>query len=363
MRQSRSYVVLADPPDLGSAAALAPAPALAPVDADAWVATTATVPIARAAALPAPPAHALFTAAPSPAPALATPRRTSSRPAAARAKAPAARRARAPGGPSLRTVAAGELPARLTLVAAAIAAPEPVDASVERALAAVAQAADAARAQAAAASAAAARVAALERDVERLGSEVRARRDEAAQLRQQLADAEGAGRWTLPLVALALLLAATTSWLAWRLSNLQREHQQDWRDALRAPREAADASTGRQVTSPIPFVSSEVKSPAPAAPPARPRTAPAVTPRPVEADDEPALHRTEPLAAPSLPPGTAARDVSIDELIDLEQQADFFIVLGQDDAAIDLLLAAPARHRWRQPAALPEAARDLPPSG
>ena len=34
----------------------------------------------------------------------------------------------------------------------------------------------------------------------------------------------------------------------------------------------------------------------------------------------------------------APRDVSIEELIDLEQQADFFVVLGQEDAAIDLLM-------------------------
>jgi hypothetical protein len=36
--------------------------------------------------------------------------------------------------------------------------------------------------------------------------------------------------------------------------------------------------------------------------------------------------------------GQAPRDVSIEELIDLEQQAEFFVVLGQDDAAIDLLM-------------------------
>jgi pilus assembly protein FimV len=36
-------------------------------------------------------------------------------------------------------------------------------------------------------------------------------------------------------------------------------------------------------------------------------------------------------------PGPPVRDVSIDELLDLEQQAEFFIVLGQDDAAIELL--------------------------
>jgi hypothetical protein len=34
-----------------------------------------------------------------------------------------------------------------------------------------------------------------------------------------------------------------------------------------------------------------------------------------------------------------ARDVSAEELIDLEQQAEFFVVLGQDEAAIDLLVA------------------------
>ncbi|MBI3153789.1 MAG: hypothetical protein HYZ20_00105, partial [Burkholderiales bacterium] len=35
----------------------------------------------------------------------------------------------------------------------------------------------------------------------------------------------------------------------------------------------------------------------------------------------------------------AAHAVSTEELIDLEQQAEFFIVLGQDDAAVDLLMA------------------------
>ena len=33
------------------------------------------------------------------------------------------------------------------------------------------------------------------------------------------------------------------------------------------------------------------------------------------------------------------RAVSAEELIDLEQQAEFFVVLGQDDAAIDLLVS------------------------
>jgi hypothetical protein len=51
----------------------------------------------------------------------------------------------------------------------------------------------------------------------------------------------------------------------------------------------------------------------------------------------PAMQRTLPLADPP-PDAKAARDVSIEELIDLEQQAEFFIVLGQEDAAVDLLV-------------------------
>jgi hypothetical protein len=37
--------------------------------------------------------------------------------------------------------------------------------------------------------------------------------------------------------------------------------------------------------------------------------------------------------------GAAVREVSVEELLDLEQQADFFIALGQEDAAIDLLMS------------------------
>jgi pilus assembly protein FimV len=48
--------------------------------------------------------------------------------------------------------------------------------------------------------------------------------------------------------------------------------------------------------------------------------------------------RTEPLPAPLRGGHEGVRDVSIEELIDLEQQAEFFIVLGQDEAAIDLLV-------------------------
>lgn len=50
------------------------------------------------------------------------------------------------------------------------------------------------------------------------------------------------------------------------------------------------------------------------------------------------MQRTELLPQPGRGDDNASRDVSIEELIDLEQQAEFFVVLGQDDAAIDLLV-------------------------
>ncbi|HSM21801.1 MAG TPA: hypothetical protein VK876_06295, partial [Rubrivivax sp.] len=69
------------------------------------------------------------------------------------------------------------------------------------------------------------------------------------------------------------------------------------------------------------------------------RRADADSGRPIDRDaDLPTSERstTAPLAAVS--PAHEGRDVSIEELIDLEQQAEFFVVLGQDDAAIDLLV-------------------------
>lgn len=64
-----------------------------------------------------------------------------------------------------------------------------------------------------------------------------------------------------------------------------------------------------------------------------------------EADDEPVtVQLLEPMAMPAAPAAAAKVDVApvrvnVEDLIDLEQQVDFFLVLGQDDAAIELLSA------------------------
>lgn len=256
------------------------------------------------------------------------------------------------------TVAKGPSAPRLRLEAAE----SPVIAQalvVEQALEAVAQAASAARAAASAASAAADRIVTLERTVEQLRGDAKAQQEAALVLRERLARADSSSRWFAPLVALALLLVAVSAWLAWRLSALQRLRSTEWKQAAQAPAPAAsEGPPSKQATLPIPFVTSEIAGLRPDAP-QRPRSnpawpppatafdsalppqeaeAPAAAAPAAEAPADPVTQRTLVLAPRPGADSSLSRDVSIEELIDLEQQAEFFVVLGQDDAAVDLLV-------------------------
>jgi hypothetical protein len=277
--------------------------------------------------------------------------------AAAKAEREARDRAGAPllagGGAAAGAPAA---PARLKLDFVEPSAPG--TSAVEQALVAVAEAASAARAAASAASASAERIATLERTVEQLRAEAKSSRDLAAQFKQRLQEAEGSRGWPLPLMAVAALLAALSAWLAWRLGRLQNSRAQGWREAVAPPASAAnqgsvtEATPSRQPTAPIPFVTSELRPAAPSTAlgrvrgsPAWPPPAPPVAWPPPDSTlspedthpPEPVTERTEPMLIPTRDNSTP-RDVSIEELIDLEQQAEFFVVLGQDEAAIDLLV-------------------------
>jgi len=273
--------------------------------------------------------------------------------------------------------------------------------AVDQALQAVAQAALAARASASAASAASARIAALERSVEQLRGEAKNSQEQSMQLREQLARNDSSASWTWPLVAAAVALGTLAAWLALRLATTRRVQTEAWqRAALRArhldsTEDAQDNPVGgdrRQSrglpqsggseaselpspahTSPVPFVSSELEHAQP--PGGRSRASPAwPPPAPSEHDWADDAASTAPKPAPTQPsrlrvvssapapaaprpadsvspmqatvvlshaqrvPDASSRDVSIDELLDLEQQAEFFVVLGQDDAAIELLV-------------------------
>jgi pilus assembly protein FimV len=379
---SRRFVVLADPP------LITPMAALAPAAADT-LAGAPGVPGSAPASL----------AAPLPEAAADVPRASGSvvkptAPAKGRAQRKASvRTAKAAGPQAERNAARARTakarpraePARLRLDMLEHAA-DPQSQAVEEALEAVAQAASATRAAASAASASATRIASLEQTVTQLRSENQARSDLVLQLRERLALVDSTNIWLLPLLLLAGALAALAAWLAWRLAALQRMQQQAWRGAP-APRTevgTTEAPASRPPTSPAPFVTAkklaasgsagEKPRAVPAWPPAAPVT---VTPEwasmagpPTQPESRdhvrtqvlPGLQigtagrapaagtgRPDPGAAASLertdvlPPRVqtdlgAPRDVSIEELIDLEQQAEFFVVLGQDEAAVDLLV-------------------------
>jgi hypothetical protein len=370
---TRRFTVLADPPGLLAAVTYAePAPVAGAGTARAGAAEPAlpristsdgvvTIPTATPASLPEPPVAASEASAPT------APRATkpSHEPAAADAVRRSAPRAsaRAPHRGASRTPVAtaskplGTVKAGARSASAAVAESRPrlkLDLSesvVQPGLSAAALAAsasawassatastavgattaasavgvsDAVSAAEAAASAAQARVLQLEQQVQRLMAESAAQRASAARLTAS-ASAERADDigWLPPMLGLLLaLVSALALWLGFRLrASSNAEAVRWWTD------EAADASRAR---------AAEVK-PWPAS--RNPAKEASVTVGVLESTlgSTGSELREAPKASISIAKAQA-REVSVEELIDLEQQAEFFIVLGQDEAAIDLLV-------------------------
>ncbi len=374
-RISRQYVVLADPPSATAPSvppsfAANPSPVSEPAASSGSTASSSTATAGTgtpkvssgdqagssvtpaATASPARPAAQAVPLSPEEA------QRRAQRRAERRAVQLARQAQKAEQTPSGKKAAAPARSARLQLDF--IEPPSPAASAVEAAMQAVAQAASAAQVAASAASASAERVSVLERTVEQLRTEAKVSRDLAAQFKQRLAETEGAGQWLMPLAAMAALLAGLAAWLAWRLGKAQRQEQSGWREAVAPPSPITEIIPSRQPTAPVPFVTSEprpaaqgsaaaaVRGGARAAPAWPPPAPPVAWPPPnstlgpeteaLDTEPEPAMQKTEPMPAMARTQQDSPRDVSIEELIDLEQQAEFFVVLGQDEAAIDLLV-------------------------
>lgn len=388
-RVSRSYTVFADPPLLPMSSApdqLAQAPATSrtPPAAEAPVAVTPT-PRPSVALSPEPaggpaPAQGSRAAAPSEAVVASAPEvRKQPVPPANPKPRPKPKPAPKPqsqpkeAAPS-ETVSAQPAPRlrldepRVALPAADRTSAPAVEAAPETAetLLLVDRANDAVKAAIAAASASQARIAALEDSVRQLSDAARDQQRLLAQLNARAEAAESGSRWMWPLVLAMLVLVGLAAWLWVRLRELERERRQGWLAAAQsaAPARAAapehpapPAGYTRRTDVPTPSQVpllvergprhgglgavgaglAPVHQPTPSEMPE-----PAPTQPPAWYDEVPPSQRTMPLV--SMPaattPGVApSRDVSAEELIDLEQQAEFFVVLGQDDAAIDLLVS------------------------
>lgn len=177
---------------------------------------------------------------------------------------------------------------------------------------------------------------------------LRQQQRELVDLRLRLASAESAAGW-LPWLFLGLVgMVGVAVWQGLRVRRLKHEKSRsDWAAAeaeLHATLMPDAPGSGAPALSPgdAPLLSS-------GAVPGRPAVAVAVDVAPADLPgaraDAPASTARERLAElsraertlTSLPDATP-RAVTVEEMLDLEQQVDFFMVLGQEHAAIDLLL-------------------------
>lgn len=334
-RLTRRYVLLADPVATSTPSAPLSPPLLAmPAAVDTPPAD---------AVRPAPPAASAPDARP-----VASPRTAGG---SAAAPAPRPRRVvrRAPDAGAPKVAAPAARP-RLKLDPVEPAPPVAlITAEMIEAAASAAAAQAASQAAADAASASASRVAALEQSIERLKAESAADRRALLELRQRASDSGAAAQWLPWLAGLAGGLALLAGWLGLKLRRLQQQQQQAWwnsaapvadaptasADVAPVDTRAAESTTGAGVLSTAGYTTTRPGTLGPvfsAHPAMPPLSEPVTEPPPL------AVERTQALPVGWRDEVEGPRDVSIEELIDLEQQAEFFIVLGQEDAAIDLLV-------------------------
>jgi len=345
-RMTRTLVLLADPPLLSTdnvVLAPPPSPPLVTATAEPVAAPPQTTPgpsvtAAPVARQPSSPPPRQATRPPSPprsTAAAVTTRAAAVKPKPIDAAAPPQAKA-----PPVRRAASAEPKSRLRLDAAQVSFDQ-------AAVLAAQEQASAARAMASAAEAAASvaeqRLRAMETEMKLLRADAKAQAEALLQLRQQLArdqaQRDKPSTLTVLLLGIAAALAVLVVWLGWRL------HAQ-----AQAPR--AEAWWDRAAVADADDEMAEFREPSRASA-AMPRTAgpaPRATEGLSELSEQAGLDSM--YAPPTVPAPTAvtippisARDaemsraMSVDEQIDLEQQADFFIALGHDEAAIDLLMA------------------------
>jgi hypothetical protein len=314
---SRQFVVFADPPDnridamrvaaaevpVAPAAPAALPPTLTPVPRTQSVVATADSAESPPSANPRPRAKKSVRNAQAESSRPRAQAKAKSTVVASRAEAP--KRSAAATAPRLKLEEPEEL---LKAATAAVAAQD----------AALASAAQAASAAEVAASAAEQRLVSLETNLKTMRDEAASHRAAMDLMRTRLAQAEDQSRMQSILVAIAAALAALAAWLGWRVRTLQRERQAAWWQG--AAEAAAAEPVAESVTEPL-----LVAKPVPVAPPVE--------------ETPPVAQSTSVLPPAALVEESLTRPVSVDELIDLEQQAEFFVVLGEEDAAVDLLMS------------------------
>ncbi|MCO5124137.1 MAG: hypothetical protein M9915_10390 [Rhizobacter sp.] len=175
------------------------------------------------------------------------------------------------------------------------------------------------------------KLAALEASFARLQTDAQATQASLLLLQAQLRESQTA-RYSNPLVyaliALVVLLGAAVVFLLRQQASARRAAPQWW-----AP------PTGTDVAAMAVDASAAQAQPAPGPVAVRPELWDAPEHDVGETTASPRLLAPGDAPASAAAPLEVQREMSVEELIDLEQQAEFFVVLGQDEAAIDLLMS------------------------
>jgi hypothetical protein len=192
---------------------------------------------------------------------------------------------------------------------------------------------------------------ALQESLDNARRDSQAQRDQTARLRAELAQAkaqaEAGGTWTPWLLALLAVAAAAIAGLVWKLRQQTRIAHSDWFNqsalgpataippaAELPPEELVDipvAAEARDIAAPVAGPVDEPLDELPLVDEGDARGVPYV--------DHSATRPLDRHSLAALGAANAPRELSVEELLDLEQQADFFIALGQEDAAVDLLMS------------------------
>lgn len=184
---------------------------------------------------------------------------------------------------------------------------------------------------------------ALDQQVQTVLTEARRQQELLAVQRERLDRAEAANLW-LPWLSLAVVaLAGASGWLGWRLWRQPRQPVQEPAPPAPAPAEDPEVlNMAALVAAAMPdgFAPRGTDRPLLSTPPvgvAPPDLTVAQARRvPLQRDSQGVS--LSPTRDFSLGTNVPPRPVSVEELLDLDQQVDFFLALGQAQSAIDLLL-------------------------
>jgi pilus assembly protein FimV len=190
---------------------------------------------------------------------------------------------------------------------------------------------------------------ALEQSIASIRNDSQLQHERADRLQAQLAQAQSHGDWAPWLLGLLAIAAAAIAALLWKLREQNRIAHSDWFNQSQLsvlPPAAPEPEPAVEPPPAAPVAAQRRDAPAPVAAPLED----ALPELPAIDDGDargvpvmPDLAATRPLdrqaLAAAMAQDSTPRELSVEELLDLEQQADFFIALGQEDAAVDLLMS------------------------